>query len=176
MSLVGCASVAMPPPSATPSTLEKLRIANLAPSNVGKFGIAPDRNPEMDSSLGGLRGSSLQGSNGSFSQHLRGVVVAELKAAGLYDESSNILIGAQLTDSQVDAAIGTGTAKLAANFTVDKADKRVFEKTLSVDSRWKSSFVGAIAIPEAINRYSELYRALAAKLFDDEDFREALAR
>jgi len=176
VNLIGCASVTMPPPVASASNLEKIRSANLTPSNVGRFGIMPDAAPSMDNSLGGLRGSSLRPSNGSFSQHLREVVIAELKAAGLYDASSQIEIGAQLTESQVDTAIGTGTAKLGANFTVDKAGVRVFEKILSVDSQWESSFVGAIAIPEATNQYSALYKALVGKLFDDIGFRTALAR
>ena len=79
-------------------------------------------------------------------------------------------------ESQVDAAIGIGTARLAARFTVDRNGKRIFDKVLSVDSRWESSFIGAIALPEAINRYSSLYKELAAKLFEDKDFRTALAR
>ena len=175
-SIFGCASVKMPPPTASASTVEKIRTANLAPSTVGKFSLAPNLNPDMDKTVGGLRGSSVSGANGSYSLQLKEVIIAELKAAGLYDEKSQIQIEAQLTDSQVDAAIGTGTARLAAKFTVDKVGKRVFEKELSVESQWPSSFVGAIAIPEAINQYSSLYKALAAKLFDDKDFRAALAR
>lgn len=174
-SLIGCASVKMPAPTASASTLEKLRTANLAPSAVGRFGLAAGLNPKIDQSVGGLRGSSIHAANGSFAQQLREVVIVELKAAGLYDEKSPIKIEAQLTDSQVDAGIKTGTAKLAANFTVDKAGKRVFEKTLSVGSQWDSSFAGAIAIPEAINQYTSLYKALVSKLFDDKDFRAALA-
>lgn len=174
-SLIGCASVTMPPPTANASTVEKLRTANLAPSTVGRFSLAPGVNPEMDKSVGGLRGSSIHGANGSFSQQLKEVIIAELMAAGLYDEKSQTQIEAQLMDSQVDAAIGTGTARLAANFIVVKADKHVFEKALSVDTQWKSSFLGGIAIPEAINQYTALYKALAAKLFDDKDFRDTIA-
>lgn len=175
-SLVGCATVTMPPPTASASTVEQLRAANLAPSTVGNFSLAPGRNPDMDRTLGGLRGSSIQPASGSFSRQLKDVIVAELKAAGLYDEKSQIQIEAQLTDSQVDAAIGTGTALLAAHFTVDRAGKRVFDKEVSVDAKWESSFVGAIALPAAINQYMSLYQALAAKLFADQDFRKALAR
>ncbi|TVO75783.1 hypothetical protein [Sedimenticola selenatireducens] len=176
ISLTGCATVAMPPPTASVSTVEKLRTANLIPSNVGKFGLAPELNPTLDKTVGGLRGSSIHGADGSFSQQLREVVIVELKAAGLYDEKSPIQIEAQLSDNHVDAAIGTGTARLAAIFTVDKTGSRVFEKTLSVDSSWESSFIGAIAIPEAMNQYSSLYKALVEKLFDDKDFQTVLAR
>ena len=174
--LDGCASVTMPPPTASASNVEKLRAANLAPAGLGKFGLAAGVNPEIDQTLGGLRGSSVRAASGSFSQQLKDVILTELNAAGLYDEKSPFQIGAQLTDSQVDAAIGTGTARLGANFTVDKAGQRLFEKTLSVDSRWDSSFVGAIAIPEAMNQYTALYKELAGKLFDDRDFRSILAR
>jgi len=175
-SLIGCVSVTMPPPSATASTVEKLRGSNLVPSTAGNFTVAPGRNPDMDRTVGGLRGSSLQASSGSFSQQLKEVIIAELKAAGLYDEKSQVQIEAQLTDSQVDAAIGTGTARLAARFTVNRMSKRVFDKEISVDDQWESSFVGAIALPAAVNHYTSLYKALAAKLFDDRDFRRVLAR
>lgn len=172
--LIGCASVTMPPPAASASTVEAVRTANLAPSAVGTFSLAAGLSPGMDKYVG-LRGSTLSGTNGSFSQQLKETLIAELKGAGLYDEKSQIMIEGQLKDSQLDAAIGTGTAKLAANFTVDKVGKRVFEKTLTVDSQWDSSFVGAIALPEAINQYTSLYKALVAKLFNDKDFRTALA-
>ncbi len=175
-SLIGCASVTMPPPTATASTVENLRFANITPACTGKFSLAPGVNPDVDKSLGGLRGSSLQAESGSFSQQLKAVIMAELKAAGLYDEKSSSVIEGQLTESQVDAAVSVGTARLAARFTVDRNGKRVFDKVLSVDSQWESSFVGAIALPAAIHQYSALYKALAAKLFEDKEFRAALAR
>lgn len=170
----GCATVTMPLPAASAGNVEKLRMARLDPLSVDEFRLAPGRAPDMDSSLSGLRGSTIQPAGGSFSRQLRETIVAELKAAGLYDEKSPLLIGAQLTDSKVDAAIGTGTARLAARFTVDKVGKRVFDREISVDAQWESSFVGAIALPMAINQYTALYKTLAAKLFDDSDFRKAV--
>lgn len=175
-SLVGCASVKMPAPIASVSNVEALRAANLAPSKAGTFSLAVGKNPEMDKTLGGLRGSTLSASNGSFAQQLKDEMLVELKAAGLYDESSPIVIEAQLTDSEVDAAIGTGTAKLAAHFTVDRAGKRVYDKDLAVDAKWESSFVGAVALPMAINQYNALYKSLLTKLFNDPTFRTAVAR
>lgn len=174
--VVGCASVTMPPPSATATTIEALRTASIVPAATGKFGLAAGIDPAVDKSLSGLRGSSLQPASSSFSQQLKEVIIAELKAAGLYDEKSSVQIEGQLMESQVDAAIGIGTARLAARFTVDRSGKRVFDKVLSVNSQWESSFIGAVALPEAINRYSSLYKELAAKLFEDKDFRTALAR
>jgi len=130
----------------------------------------------MDTTLDGLRGSSVEPANGSFAKTLREELVVELKAAGLYDDASNIVITGQLTDSQVDAAIGTGTGKLGAHFTVTRDGKAVFDKTITVDAKWDSSFVGAIALPAAINQYTALYKTLAGKLFADPDFQKALAK
>jgi hypothetical protein len=160
----------MSQPAASIANLEKLRSANIVPSKVGQFSLASDRPAAMDTMLSGLRGSSVKPANDTFSQQLKDELIAELKGAGFYDEASDFVIEGQLTDSKVDAAIKQGSAKLAANFTVDKKGTRVFDKELSVESTWESSFVGAIAIPEAINQYTALYKKLIGKLFVDPDF------
>lgn len=175
-SLFGCAAVKMPPPTASSGNVEKLRGAKLAPANTGAFVLAPGKNPAMDRTLGGLRGSSLTPASGSFSLQLKEEIIAELKGAGLYDENSKTLIEAKLTDSMVDAAIGTGTGRLAAIFTVSRDGKNVFDKEISVEAAWESSFVGAVALPAAINQYGFLYKSLTAKLFDDASFRAVMAR
>lgn len=175
-SLIGCASVKMPAPTASVSNVEALRAANIAPSKAGTFSLAVGKNPDMDKTLSGLRGSTLSATNGSFSQQLKDEMLVELRAAGLYDENSQIVIEAQLTDSEVDAAIATGTAKLGAHFTVDRSGKRVYDKNLAVDSKWESSFMGAVALPMAINQYNALYKSLLTKLFSDPAFRTATAR
>lgn len=174
--LVGCAAVKMPPPTASAATVEKLRAANLAPANVGTFALAAGKPAEMDRSVGGLRGSSIAAASGSFSQQLKDELVATLKASGLYDDKAPIVIEGRLTDSKVDAAISTGTARLAAQFSVTRAGQKVYDKEVAVDATWESSFVGAIAIPAAINQYSALYKALVDKLLADAQFRAALSR
>lgn len=174
--LTGCGSVKLPAPTANAATVEKLRSAKLAPATAGSFGVAPGKPAELDRSLSGLRGSSLTAASGSFSQQLKDEIVAALKASALYDEKAPIVIEGLLTDSKIDAAIGTGTGRLAARFAVTRGGKRVFDKELAVDAQWESSFVGAIALPAAVNQYGALYKSLVAKLFDDAEFRAALAR
>jgi hypothetical protein len=177
LAIGGCASVKMAAPTATAGTVEKLRGANMAPASVGAFALAAGKNPEMDRTLNnGLRGSSVTPASGSFSQQLKETIATELRAAGLYDERSTTVIEGKLTDSKVDAAMGTGTGRLAAQFTVSRAGKRVFDKEIAVDAQWESSFVGAVALPAAINQYNAMYKTLAAKLFDDPEFRAAVAR
>lgn len=174
--LLGCAAVKLPAPTASSDSVQQLRSADLQPMRTGRFALAAGKDADMDRSQGGLRGATVSAESGSFSQYLKDVIVAELKAAGLYDENAKALISAQLTDSQLDAGIGTGTGRLAAHFVVVRGGAAVFDKTLSVEDKWESSFVGAVALPEAINRYSRLYKRLAAELFRDPEFRRALAK
>jgi hypothetical protein len=172
----GCASVQLDATGATLATIERLRAANLAPANVGNFQLAAGKPASMDTSLSGLRGTPLSPAKGSFAQLLKDTLVLELRSAGLFDAASRRVIEGQLTDSMVDAAISTGKARLAARFSVTSGGNKVFDKELAVEASWPSSFVGAVAVPEAINQYGALYKALVAKLVDDPDFRRALAR
>lgn len=176
LALTGCASVALPPASPGVERVEKLRAARLQPARAGSFVLAAARNAEMDRSLGGLRGVSLSPPQGSLALHPRDELVAALKAAGLHDEKSALVIEAELTESQVDAAIGTGTARLAARSVVRRGGAKVYDQERVAQSQWESSFVGAVAVPLAINQYTALYMALFAKLVEEADFRAALAR
>ena len=174
--LFGCAAVKLPAPTASADTVQQLRSATPAPLQAGKFALAAGKDAGMDKIQGGLRGSTVEAQSGSFSQYLKDQLLAELKAAGVYDERSTTVIEAQLTDSKLDAAIGTGTGRLAARFTVTRDGRKVYDKELSVSESWDSSFVGAVALPEAINRYGSFYRKLIAELFKDPEFRKAVAK
>lgn len=174
LQLVGCANISMSPPKATLETTASLRGAALTPAAVGKF--SPD--PAVSDKSIGLRGANSVASpiEGSFAQYLRESLRVELEAAGLYDAASNTVISGTLTQSKADAAIGTGTGKLAARFIVTREGAVKYNKELSVDDSWDSSFVGATAIPAAANHYEGLYRKLTAKLLSDPEFRTALAK
>lgn len=173
--LTGCASVKMPAPAPSAANAEKLRAVKLVPSQMGSFKLAAGKPADMDTALSGLRGSSISASQGSFSGQLRDEIAAELSAAGLLDPKSRFVIEGQLTDSMVDAAISVGKARLAARIQVKRDGQTVFDKEIVAESTWESSFIGAVAIPAAINQYTALYKTLAGKLFDDADFRRALA-
>lgn len=174
--LTGCANVQLDTTGPTATTVEALRAANLVPAGVGVFQLAPGKDPTLDTALPGLRGSTLAPAKGRWSQLLKDTLVAELSSAGLYNPASAWVIEGQLTDSRVDAAFGTGTGRLAAQFTVKRGGQVVFNKHMAIDATWESSFVGAVAIPEAMNRYGAMYKQLVAQLVADPDFRRALAR
>lgn len=173
--LTGCATVTMPAPAPSAANAEKLRAAKLAPAQLGKFTLAAGKPAQMDTTLGGLRGSSVKPASGSFANQLRDEIGAELTAAGLLDPKSRNVVEGQLTDSMVDAAIGTGKGRLAARIQVKRDGQTLFDKEIVAEATWESSFVGAIALPAAINQYGALYKTLVGKLFDDNDFKRALA-
>ncbi|MDR7270726.1 hypothetical protein J2X20_003384 [Pelomonas saccharophila] len=173
--MAGCASVKMPESAPSAANAERLRAAKLAPAQLGSFKLADGKPASMDTSLSGLRGSSLSPTHGSFSTQLRDEIAAELAAAGLLDPKSKVVIEGQLTDSMVDAAIGTGKGRLAARIQVQRDGKTAFDKEVVAEATWESSFVGAVAIPRAMNQYTALYKTLVGKLFDDADFKRALA-
>ena len=173
--LTGCVSVKMPAAAPSAANAEKLRVTKLAPTQVGTFKLAAGKPAAMDTTLGGLRGSSVSPTNGSFAGQLRDEIAAELTAAGLVDPKSPIVIEGQLTDSMVDAGMSTGKGRLAAKIQIKRDGQTVFDKEIVAEAAWESSVVGAIALPAAINQYGALYKTLVGKLFDDADFKRALA-
>jgi hypothetical protein len=154
--------------------VEMLRSGNIPPMHVGKFALAPGRLSSVDKSVG-IRSVSLSSPDGaSFAEYLGKTLETDLRAAGKLDPNSNLIVQGLLTDSSVSAGIADGTASLGAKFSLLREGKTIFEKTLTVHSEWGSSFVGAIAIPDAINQYSSLYDKLVLQLLADEDFKLAL--
>lgn len=173
--LTGCATP-MGAPQASIDNTTKLRGAGLAPANLGSFTLAPGQSPSVDQGVG-LRGSKVHSPyNDSFAQYLKETLRVELDAAGLLNASSPTVISGTLTESDADAAIGTGTAKLGARFVVTRGQTVAYDRTLRADASWESSFVGAVAIPLAAGQYQGLYRKLAGQLFEDPEFRKALVQ
>ncbi len=152
-----------------------VRSAALGSASVGEFTVAPTLAAAADKSVS-VRGHRLSSPvENSFAQYLRGAMLTELRTAGLLAESTPVVISGRLTDNRLDAGGTTkASGELGAEFSVTAAGKLVYSKPVKVRSDWAASFMGAIAIPEAINQYTALYRKLLAALFADEEFRKAL--
>jgi hypothetical protein len=166
----GC--VSMPAPAYQPS------ISN---TEVLLHGKAPLAVETMDAANGvsnkslSVRGSSLKGgSDGTFSTYLQEALVAELKTAGRYGPDSSTRIDGTLVKNQLDGgAIKTGTAVVGARFVVTRSGSAVYDKTMEAQHSWDSSFIGAIAIPAAMENYAAAVQKLIGKLFGDPDFVKA---
>lgn len=173
--LTGCASAPMGAPQPTIENTAKLRGAQLAPARIGSFTLDTGKPAALDQSVG-IRGSSLHSPvNNSFAQYLGETLRVELAAAGLVDPAAPTVISGTLSESELDAAIGQGSGKLAARFVVTRAGTVRYDRSLTASANWESSFMGAVAIPLAAGQYQALYRKLAGQLFEDPEFRKALA-
>jgi hypothetical protein len=142
---------------------------------LGEFSRGPALPEARDRSIA-IRADALQPpGGGTFSSYLRSTIEAELAGAGLLDGNSRYVLGAQLTQSEVSTFGSESRGRLAAMFRLSDGQTLVFEKELMVEDAWPSSFLGAIAIPEAMNHYTGLYPRLFAALLEDPEFRAALA-
>jgi hypothetical protein len=176
--LVGCASLKMGQPAASMDNTVKMRDGTaMAPAAVGTFVLEAGKPASMDQSISVRGGNTLASPiDNSFAQYLKETLRVELEGAHLLDPNSPTQITGILMDSMLDPAVSTGSGHLQARFVVTRAAAVKYDRTLEVNSEWESSFMGAVAVPAAMLNYQLMYRKLVGKLFDDLEFRRALAR
>lgn len=170
LALTGCIST--PPPSYQPGidNTERL-LGGSSKLGVGTFDAAPG----IDNRSLGMRGSSLKGgSDGRFSTYLQEALVAELREAGRLDPGSTTVVTGRLLENKLNAGSSKyGSASMAAEFVVTRGGEQVYARTLRVEHRWDSSFIGAIAIPAAVQGYAATVQVLLGELFADPAFKQA---
>lgn len=170
----GCASQQLSPHQPGFDNLQLLRQSNIGALAVGEFMVAPEAPAHTDEVVT-VRGSRLTSpSNNSFAQYLKNALVAELNNTGKYDPAATQVVSGTLLENELNAAgVSTGSAKLAARFSVTRGGAVVYDKRIEEQQTWESSFHGVVAIPEAINRYTDMYTRLLRRLFTDKDFKAA---
>lgn len=167
----GCATT-LAPHQPSVNTVTMLRSSGIQKLAVGDFKLAPGAKADIDKSVS-ARATSASPAEGTFSAYLKAALVSDLKASGLYDAGAALAIQGQLVDAQLDTGMSTGRAIIAAHFQVTRSGQTAFDKTLKDEHTWDSSFVGAIAIPRAINEYQAGYANLLGQLYKDPDFLRA---
>ncbi|WP_075187678.1 hypothetical protein [Teredinibacter haidensis] len=123
-----------------------------------------------------IRGSSMNSPfNGSYSDYLENALKEQLSHAGLFDASSSVVISGELQQNDLNAAgFSIGKADLSAKFVVKRDGEEVYSGVKSVHHEWPSSFVGAVAIPNAVNNYPTAVQKLVVELLSDEEFLAAV--
>jgi hypothetical protein len=174
--LTGCAQVKLGVPTPSVENIQKAKASPMEPVAIGDFKLVPGKSRSLDLGVSIRSNTFYSPFDSSLARYLGETLSAELKAAGLVDPVAKTTISGELTDSSVDAPASQGKGSLAARFVVQRDGRTSFDKELKAASSWESSFVGAIAIPEAVNQYVALYRVLVGQLLDDPDFRKAVAR
>ena len=140
------------------------------PIKVGTFALDKPQLAKI-----GVRGNTLTTANGSFADYVRGAAISELTMADRYSDSASDELVATLLENDLDATgMATGHGKIAARFTLKHNGGDTFSKTISAENSWPSSFVGAVAIPNAVNAYPGLVEKMLGQLYSDTDFVRAL--
>lgn len=165
--LLGACATQLPAPTQTFENVSRLRQDSVPPLALGEFTRGPELSEQRDRSIS-IRADSLQPpSGGTFSGYLRSTIESELAGAGKLDPASPFLLSGQLTRSEVSTGGSQSRATIAALFRVTRSGAVVYERELTVGDEWPSTFLGAIAIPEAMNHYTGLYpKAFGALLAD----------
>ncbi|MBW8809237.1 MAG: hypothetical protein JF591_10480 [Lysobacter sp.] len=152
------------------------RRLDAAPLRVGRFSA----DPKLDSKPLNVRGSTLSGGeDGKFSTYLRDALSTELRTAGRLDDNAASEISGELLQNRLNsggAAAGDGQATVQARFVIKRDGAQVYDRTLTADHHWPSSFMGPIAIPAAFDNYTATVQKLLQQLFSDPQFERATAR
>lgn len=168
--LPGC--VSMPAPAYQPGigNTERLIHMPMAPLAIGTFDAAPGIDKPLN-----VRGSHLAGgADGTFAGYIRDALATELRTAGRLDATAGTRVGGTLLMNDLHASTAEGGARIRMRFTVERDGLRTYDRELAVQHAWESSFIGAIAIPAAMDNYAGAVQKLIGQLLDDPDFRRAV--
>lgn len=137
-----------------------------------EMGVGEIATPDPRVNKLSIRGSAMVSThNQSYGDYLKVAIQEQLKQAGLYQDSSPIVITGELLGNKINAAgFSVGTAHISARFVVQKTAVTVFDKLVSIEHEWESSFLGAVAIPNAQNNYPIAVQKLITELMSDDDF------
>lgn len=172
LTLSACAMAPIPPPEATLQNIQVVRAGGFASLQVGDFTAGPGTPTTMDKTVT-VRAGTQKAPSGSYAKFLGETLAAELKGAGKLDPSAGLVVSGVVTKTHVDSSLPDGSAALEAHFTLKKNGAVAYDRTLAAEATWKSSLMGAIAIPDAFNHYNALYPQLVTKLLSDPDFKAA---
>lgn len=164
----GCALVA-PHYSASLENVQKLKAAGMQPAKVGQFTSTPDK---ANANPISIRGSSLNSPyDGSYAKYLAQALEQELSLAGKLDRNAQMEFSGALQKNDISVPpMGSASGELAARFVITRGGQTRYDQVKSIHDEWDSSFVGAVAIPRAQERYPIMVQKLLSELFSDPAF------
>lgn len=111
----------------------------------------------------------------SYGRYIETAITEELKKAQLHNPLSPRKLKATIVENDIDATgISTGEGIISVEFVIQEDGKSLFKKTITANSSWESSFMGAIAIQNAQMSYPKLVQQLLENLYKDQDFISSL--
>jgi uncharacterized lipoprotein YajG len=173
ITVTGCSTPA-PTYSVSIPNLQTLRDANLAQVAVGE--VTATGSAANNESIS-VRANSMVSPQGTFAKYLQNALVQELSDARLLDPKSDIKITAVLLKNDISAGgFITNSAEMEVQIAVSKAAQKTFDKVKKAKIEWDSNFIGAIAIPRAMQNYPRLVETLLKELYADKDFLSSLKK
>lgn len=167
--LSACTTTA-PPFQPDFSSTNQLKAEDINKLSVGEFTAAEEKVEKIS-----IRGGKMKSPYGSYTSYLETALTESLRQADLWDGVSNFRVSGVLEKNDFDASgISIGEADMSVRFVVTKGEDEVYNKVHTVHHEWESSFMGAIAIPNALQNYSVVVQKVLAKLFEDEEFIQAV--
>jgi len=168
--LISACSIQAPPYDASIENVQTIKRAKVNQVNVGEI-----TSPKKLNSIS-LRGSSLSSPvDKSYGAYLSKALTSELKLAKIWSGVSSTIITGEILTNDIDiSSFSTGTGEISAKFIITRDGKELFNKIISAEHQFESSFMGAIAIPNAQESYIDLIQKLIKTLFEDDNFVTAL--
>ena len=168
---------ATPAPNYPPSAANAAAASRLnTPIAVGKFEFATGRQSDLNSVR--ARANTFSSPvNNSYTDYIANAARVDLESGGRLESTSPRVLSGVLEKNELHAdGILTNESSIAVHFRLADAERIRYDKVVAIDDQWESSFLGAIAIPRAIQNYVVSVQKLIGKLFADPDFVAATAR
>ncbi len=144
--------------------LEKMRVSNVSMAR-----------PVLEKIS--IRGGSMKSPYGNYAGYFKHALEEQLKQAEVFDTGAPVEISCVVTRNDLDGSGSSkGTADLAGSFTVKKNGQAIYDKSIAIHHEWPSSFVGAVAIPNALQGYGAAVQKLVDAFYSDKEFIDAVKR
>jgi hypothetical protein len=168
----GCSMMA-PQYTSSLDNVQTLKNAGAYKAKVGTFTASNDpanANPIK------IRGSSLASPyDNSYGNYLAAAIKQELQLAQKLSPDATVEISGALLKNDLDtSSFTTGFATIEARFVVKKSGALTYDQVKSIKHEFPSSFVGAVAIPRAVQEYEFAVQKLLGVLYADPAFIAAL--
>jgi hypothetical protein len=149
-------------------------LSNLPNIKIGVSTFTDSNNADNKKQLS-MRGNTVNSPYGqSYASYIENAIRTDLILAGRNSNDPDMRIAGVVIKNDVDASginIGTGISEVEITFS--NKSKVLLKKRFSQDHQWESSFVGAVAIPRAINEYGVMIEKLINRIFSDSEFMKA---
>jgi len=153
------------------ASVNTLKNNELVTMSVGAVTLAK---PELNKVT--IRGGTMNSPYGdSYAGYYKFALEEQLKQANLWQKDANTVVACVVERNDLDGSGSSkGTADLSAKFLVTKNGVEVYNKVHSIHHEWPSSFVGAIAIPNAMQGYQNAVQKLMDAFFSDPTLQQAV--